>query len=277
MSDPSLSRFNLTLSGQPDAETTLLFVNGLGTDQSVWHQVTPAFQDDYRLILFDNVGSVESSQDAFRSRLSRYLNVSGYAEDLLEIGSALKLSRNTVVIGHSLGAMAALLASIQRPAQFSRLVLLGMSPRYANIEGYEGGFSQADIRETYTQLTNDYASWTKAVSAAAMGNPHRPHLARSFAETIARVPRDLMLTVLCSVLQMDHRAALSDVSVPVLLLQSQNDFFVPLGVAQYLQTNIRNSRLTMIDAAGHLPHVSTPQAVVGAIRDFLSDTPETSD
>lgn len=269
MGDAFLSRFNLTLAGNPDAAKTLVFVNGLGTDQSVWQQITPDFRDDYRLVLFDNVGSVESNQNAFRASPTRYLNVSGYADDLLEIGSALKLGKDTTVIGHSLGALAGLLASIQRPTQFSRLVLLGASPRYANSDGYEGGFSKNDIREAYKYLESDYSSWTKTVSEAAMGNPERPHLSRSFATTMACVPKDLMLTVLCSVLQTDHRADLAKVGVPVLLIQSQNDFFVPPAVAQYLHANIRNSRLALIDASGHLPHVSAPERVVEAMRDFL--------
>lgn len=267
-----LSRNNVTLAGNQDAKKTLLFVNGLGTDHTAWSRVAPAFQDDYRLVLFDNVGSVQSNLSEFRGAQNRYLNVRGYALDLLEIIDAIHPSEPVIAVGHSLGAMACLLASIDRPEKFSRLVLLGASPRYKNADDYEGGFSKADIDATYSAIRSDYPAWSSALAAIAMANSDRPELAQRFAKTLASIPSDMMLTVLCSILQMDHRSALARVSVPVLLIQSQKDYFVPMGVATYLHTNIRNSKLKLINAEGHLPHISAPECIVAAIRDFISGT-----
>jgi sigma-B regulation protein RsbQ len=269
--DP-LTRNNVTVTGNQAAARTMLFVNGLGTDQSYWNQVTPAFADAYRIVLFDNVGAVESNQACFRAKPSRYLNVKGYATDLLEICSALKLRNGVILVGHSLGATAGLLASIERPRQFGRLVLLGASPRYADSDTYHGGFSKKDIDATYAALQQDYVEWSKALASAAIGTANRPALALRFAESIARIPQDMMLTVLCSILQTDHRAGLVKVSVPTLVIQSQQDYFVPLAVARYLQTNIPDCQLTLIEATGHLPHVSAPGKVVAAIEKFIRDT-----
>lgn len=266
--DP-VSRNNVTLLGNPAATTTLLFVHGLGSDQSVWSQVTPAFLDEYRLVLFDNVGAVESNQADFRRSQLRYLNVGGYAADLLEIAAALELSGNTILIGHSLGALAGLIASVRNPRQFSALVLLGMSPCYTNSGDYEGGFTAAGIGKVYEALLSDYPAWTTGVAEAAMASPDQPQLARRFADSMARVPAEMMLTVLCSVLQTDQRDLLPQVPVPVSLIQSRNDHFVPLGVAHYVQEHIPDCRLTIIDATGHLPHVSAPGRVIEAIRDAL--------
>ena len=264
-----LSRNNVCLAGNPDAAQALVFVNGLGTDQSVWNHVIPCFLADYRLVLFDHVGSTESNLEDFRARQLRYLNVSGYASDLLEICSALDLGSDTILIGHSLGGLAGLLASVQCPQQFKKLALLGMSPRYENEGGYEGGFSKADIDASYEALATDYASWANSLSVAAMQAPERPELATRFAESIARIPKDIMLTVLCSVLQTDHRSALPEVPVPVLLIQSRDDIFVPLAVAQYVQAHTRDCQLSIIDASGHLPHVTAPQKVIEAIGSFI--------
>lgn len=269
MSRDPRARHNLTLAGNPDAAKTLVFVNGLGTDQSVWNQVAPAFAADYRLVLFDNAGTVEANLDDFRANQLRYLNVSGYATDLLEICTALGLSGDTFLVGHSLGGMAGLLASIQRPRLFERLVLIGVSPRYSNTDGYVGGFTKADIDASYDALRRDYLSWGRHVSAAAMHTPERPHLAEEFAASIARIPQDMMLTVLCSVLQTDRRADLAQVTVPVLLIQARNDCFVPLEVAQYLHAHIPGSQLSLIDASGHLPHVSSPEQVLAAMAGFV--------
>lgn len=247
----------------------MVFVNGLGTDQSYWSQVAPSFANDYRLVLFDNVGAIESNQTYFRENQFRYLNVNGYAKDLLEICSTLNLGGDTVVVGHSLGATAGMLAAIERPEQFDRVVLIGASPRYANTEGYQGGFSKEDINGTYAALGRNYGEWAKGLASAAMKNLDRPTLVNRFADSIARIPQDMMLTVLCSILQLDHRADLHKLSVPTLVIQAQEDFFVPEAIAEFLLANIPDCQLMMIDAIGHLPHVSAPEKVVAAIRSFL--------
>ena len=234
--------------------------------------MTPAFADDYRIVLFDNVGAIEANHACFRERPSRYLNVNGYATDLLEVCSALKLRNGVILVGHSLGATAGLLASIERPRQFGRLVLLGASPRYANSDTYLGGFAKEDIDATYAAVQQNYAAWSKALASAAVGNANRPPLAHRFAESIARTPPDMMLTILCSILQTDHRADLVKVSVPTLVIQSQQDYFVPLSVARYLQAHIPDCQLTLIEATGHLPHVSDPAQVVAAIEKFVGES-----
>ena len=265
-----LSRNNVTVTGNPAAARTIIFINGLGTDQSCWNQITPAFAGDYRLVCFDNTGSLPSTQPYFLEHQLRHLNIKGYAADLLEICTALELDgARTTLVGHSMGGMAGLLASVERPAQFERIVLIGASPRYANTDGYSGGFSVDDINSVYKAVRLDYTEWSLGLAAAAMGNPDRPMLAARFAESIARIPPELMLTILCSLLQTDQRAELAKVRVPALLVQSQEDFFVPLAVAEYMHANIPGSRLTLIDAKGHLPHISDPDKVVEAIKGFV--------
>lgn len=266
--DP-LKRNNVTVSGNPQARKTIIFVNGLGCDQHIWNQITPTFADDYRLVLFDNVGSIAANQEYFSGRQYRYLNVNGYALDLLEICSALRLQGNTIVVGHSLGAMAALLASIQKPSLFSKLVLIGASPRYSNTDDYQGGFSNADIDATYAALQRDQMDWSRKYASVAMAAPDRPALAESFAESLAHIPHDLILTILCSLLQMDHRDNLPKVSSPTLLIQSREDHFVPPAVADYMQAHIPDCRLSLIDAVGHLPHVSAPDKVIAAMAPFI--------
>ena len=104
-----------------------------------------------------------------------------------------------------------------------------------------------------------------------MQNPERPELSRNFAKTLQRIPTERVLTVLHSILQTDYRAELPKLEVPTLIIQSQSDAFVPMAVAEYLQRSIRGSRLEVIDAQGHLPHISAPEAVIAAIRRFLEN------
>lgn len=263
--DP-LRKNHVTVTGRGDAPRSLVFVHGFGTDQSAWQQVQDAFRDDFRIVRFDNTGAGRSDRAAFRQH--RYLNLHAYAADLLDICSALQL-RQVTLVGHSVGGMCCVLAAIARPELFDRLVLVGASPRYLDDAGYRGGFTQADLNALYSAVTLSYTEWAGRFAAAAMGNPGQPELAEYFAGTIKSIPPELALTVLCSIFQSDHRADLARLDLPTLLIQARDDVAVPLEVAEFMHRQIRGSQLRVIDAAGHLPHVSAPAAVIEAMSDFV--------
>ncbi|PNB35860.1 sigma factor SigB regulation protein RsbQ, partial [Pseudomonas sp. GW456-E7] len=76
----------------------------------------PAFEEEYRVILFDYVGSGNSDLRAYDP--NRYGTLDGYAQDVLDVCEALDLEK-TVFVGHSVGAVIGMLASIRRPELFS--------------------------------------------------------------------------------------------------------------------------------------------------------------
>lgn len=224
---------------------------------------------DFALVAFDHVGATESTRQYFLKHQSRYLGLEGYVDDFIEVCSALAPRDPGILVGHSLGAMVGLLASLKKPALFSKLVLIGASPCYMNKGDYRGGLENGDVDAIYRAIHEDHAGWATSFAASVMGNPDRPQLARHFAATVASIPREMMLTVLCSILQQDHRESVDRVTTPTLIIQSQSDPFVPSGVAEYLHQHITGSVLAEIEATGHLPHVSAPDAVIKAIRDFV--------
>src|SRR5687767_1909249 len=105
----------------------MLFAHGFGCDQNMWRLVTPAFEDDYRIVLFDYVGSGHSDLAAYDAK--RYATLEGYAQDVLDVVHALD-PREVVLVAHSVSSMVAVLAANQEPERFDRLVLIGPSPRY---------------------------------------------------------------------------------------------------------------------------------------------------
>ena len=136
-----LRRNNVRLSGVPGAQP-MVFAHGFGCDQNMWRYVAPAFEDRYRVVLFDHVGAGGSDLAAYSRE--RYGSLDGYAQDVLEIARALEL-REIVFVGHSVSAMIGLLAANEEPERFARLVLVGPSPRYVDDGEYVGGFTREDL------------------------------------------------------------------------------------------------------------------------------------
>ncbi|AMK77425.1 MULTISPECIES: alpha/beta fold hydrolase [Methylomonas] len=257
---------HVTITGNPQAEQTMVFVHGFGTDQTAWQQVASAFFDEFKIILFDNVGAGQAAAEAFIQH--RYLNLHPYADDLVKIAEVLDL-KQVILIGHSVGGMISLLATIRAPTLAARLILIGASPRYVNDEQYFGGFTDNDIAEIYSAVVQRQAAWADDFAPMVMANPEHPHLSEYYASTIKSIPTRQTLTVLCSIFQSDHRQDLALVNTPTLLIQAKEDFAVPLAVANYLHQHIAGSQLAVIEATGHLPHISAPAEVIAAIRAFL--------
>lgn len=263
--DP-IEKRRAAVTGNASAEKTLVFVNGFGEDQSAWMHVAPAFARDFRLVTFDHAGTGGTAGGAFPQH--RYLNLRAYARDMVELADSLAL-RDAVAVGHSVGGTIALLAAIERPAAFGKLVLIGASPRYLDDAVYRGGFSEDDLQKIYRAVALDYAEWADDFAPRVMDNPDRPQLAQHFAQSLKTIAPEHALTALCAIFQSDHRADLPKVTQPALIVQSRDDIAVPAEVARYLHEHIRGSRLAVIDARGHFPHLSAPEQVVAAIAEFV--------
>ena len=77
---------------------------------------------------------------------------------------------------------------------------------------------------------------------------------------------DIALSTARLIFQLDLRDQLSRVQQPVLILQSQRDIVVPMKVSDYLASNIPHNQLIVLNAEGHLPHLSAPDEVSAAIK-----------
>src|ERR1044072_4555179 len=120
-----LKRNNVRVSGQ--GGRAMVFAHGFGCDQNMWRFVAPEFERDFKVVLFDHVGAGGSDLAAYDK--TKYSTLGGYADDLVQIGSALGL-KDAVFVGHSVSAMIGILASLKAPDLFGRLVLVGPSARY---------------------------------------------------------------------------------------------------------------------------------------------------
>ncbi|MDB5715887.1 MAG: putative hydrolase [Sphingomonadales bacterium] len=259
-----LKRNNVKLAGNGDR--VIVFAHGFGCDQNMWRIVAPSFEADFRTVLFDQVGSGASDLSAYDPQ--KYGSLHGYANDLVEIGRELELS-NAIFVGHSVSAMIGVLASLAHPSLFSTLVLVGPSARYIDDDNYRGGFSAADIDELLESLADNHLGWSAMMAPVIMGNPDRPELgedlANSFCRTDPAIARDFARVTFTS----DNRTDLAKVSTRTLILQCRDDAIASEQVGTYVRDHIANSEMVVLDATGHCPNLSAPQAVIDAIRAFV--------
>ena len=260
-----LTRNNVQVRGVPGGQP-ILFAHGFGCDQNMWRLVTPAFEDDFRVVLFDHVGAGRSDLSAYDP--GTYGSLRGYARDVLEICRELDL-RDVVFVGHSVAAMMGVLAAAEEPERFARLVLVGPSPRYVDDGDYAGGFTREDIEGLLDSLDSNYLGWSSAMAPVIMGNPDRPELGEelinSFCATDPEIARRFARVTFLS----DNREDLGRVRTPTLVLQCSDDAIAPDAVGDYVRRSIPGAQLVKLRATGHCPNLSAPEETAAAIRAFL--------
>jgi len=261
-----MQKFNIHILGTGDQ--TLVMAHGFGSDQTAWRYQAEALHSHYRIVLFDHVGYGKSDISDYSP--IRYNSVESYRDDLIEICDALNLT-NTIFIGHSMSAMIGMLAALAQPQRFIKLVFVGASPRYLYDDGYIGGFEQADLNNLYETMAVNFLDWSSGFAPLAIANPDRPELASEFVQTLSAMRPDIAQSIARVIFESDFRAKLSSVQQPVLLLQAQRDIVVPEAVGDYLAAHIPRNKLVLLNAEGHLPHISAPDEVLSAIRQFIPD------
>jgi sigma-B regulation protein RsbQ len=261
-----VSRNNVVVTGREDGRTVVL-AHGFGCDQNLWRLVAPRLAQEFRVVLFDHVGAGRSDRTAWDEE--RYSSLDGYAEDLLEICGELEL-RDAVLVGHSVSAMIAVLAANREPDRFAGLVLLTPSPRYVDDGDYRGGFSQADVDELLDSLESNYLGWSAIMAPVIMGNPDRPELGDELTNSFCRTDPAVARVFARATFLSDNRADLALVSVPTLVVQCRHDAIAPPEVGDFVQAQVPGSRLVTLEATGHCPQLSAPEATGDAIAGFAA-------
>ena len=246
---------------------TMVFVHGFGCDQTMWRHLAPAFADRFRVVLYDLTGSGRSDWSAYDR--AKYGSLQGHVTDLLEVLDACAAGP-TIVVGHSVGASIALLATVAAPQRFVAQVLVGPSPCYVNDGDYVGGFNREDIDGLLESMETNFLDWSRKMAPAIMGAPNQPglgeELTRSFCRNDPAIAKHFARVTFLS----DHRADVPRSTVPSLILQCSDDLVAPRAVGDFLHRHMPNSTLHIIDNVGHCPHMSAPTASSRAIDNFLA-------
>jgi sigma-B regulation protein RsbQ len=244
----------------------MMFAHGFGCDQNMWRFLIPAFENDYKIVLFDYVGAGKSDASAYNKE--RYASLQGYAQDILEICEELQL-RDVILVGHSVSSMIGLLAAIEEPKYFERLIMVSPSPCYINKDDYKGGFERKDIEGLLETMEKNYIGWANFLAPNIMGNQDRPHLAEelteSFCSTDPLIAREFAEATFFS----DNREDLKKLKIPSLILQCSEDIIAPVEVGEYLAKHLPQSTLRIMKATGHCPHMSAPEETISLIKEYL--------
>ncbi|TVR79226.1 MAG: alpha/beta hydrolase [Chitinophagaceae bacterium] len=264
MSDFVTIRNNINISGK--GKQPMVFAHGYGCSQNMWRFVAPAFEKDYKIVLFDHVGSGKSDLSAYD--FEKYNSLKGYADDLIEICDELHL-QNVILVGHSVSCMIAVLAAAKRPELFDKLVLVGPSPRYINDNEYHGGYKKQDIDELIKAVESDYLCWSSFITPVIIGDSEKPEYSEELRDSFCSMDPEIAKHFAKVTFRGDNREDLSKVSNSTLIIQCQSDVIAPVQVGEYVHKKMPDSKYLLLDISGHCPHLTAPEQVISGMQAFL--------
>jgi len=259
-----IERNNVNVSGS--GVRAMMFAHGFGCDQNMWRFVEPAFEAEFRTVLFDHVGAGGSDLKAY-DRV-KYSTLAGYADDVVEIGHEVDL-RDAVFVGHSVSCMIGALAAQKAPGMFGKLVMVGPSARYIDDGDYVGGFSEKQIEELLQFLESNHMGWSTQMAPAIMGNPNRPELGTELTNSFCRTDPEIAKAFARVTFKSDNREDLAKIDIPTLVLQCSEDIIASKAVGEFVHRAIPDSEMIILEATGHCPNLSAPDEVIAAMRSFV--------
>lgn len=265
LADEIKRRNNVKIIGK--GQKTLLLAHGFGCDQNMWRFLIASLADNFSIVLFDYVGS--GASDISQYSKQRYSNLDGYAQDVIDICDALRLSK-VVFVGHSVSSMIGAIAANKKPEYFSNLVMICPSPCFLNDPpDYAGGFETQDLLELLSIMDKNYIGWANYLAPLVLGDSNTHEFMRELSGSFCSTDPVIAKTFAEATFLSDHRHLLTDINQPTLIFQSQNDALAAVTVGEYMHERIPHSKLSVIAADGHCLHMTHPNEIAQIIIEYL--------
>ncbi|KAL3640312.1 Strigolactone receptor KAI2d8 [Castilleja foliolosa] len=241
-------------------KTTIVLGHGFGTDQSVWRHLVPHLVDQYRVLLYDNMGAGTTNADHYDFDRYSTTGLEGHVSDLITILDEFNVGK-CIFVGHSLSPLAAMIASISRPDMFHKVIILSSTPRDVEHCGLQMWTRAGTSRPVScsTGWKTNYKTTIRGMPKFAIGSDSSVAV-QEFTQMLESLRPDITLSTIRALHKYDVRPLLSQVTVPCHIIHSSKDNGVPVAAAEYLHQHLGGkSVLEVMPVEGHLPHLSSPE------------------
>jgi pimeloyl-ACP methyl ester carboxylesterase len=273
------TRIAVRAAGDPEAPV-LLFVHGFSLDMTTWHEQWVDLSTDFRCVLMDQRGHGRSGPAAHGN-----LSMRAMGRDVAAVLDSVAPRSPAMVIGHSMGGIAAIAMAEQRPELFgprvAGLILVGTSSddllhgAIGSITGLlrrrpatlSSALRRVDhLRRAVMASPGDIRA--AAVRLTQFGPDAPPHLVDHVVHLAQRATSDVWTDGLAELMEVDLQHAMPRAKVPTLVIVGEYDRVTPPASAIELAGELPDARLVVITGAGHLPMLERPVELDREIRMF---------
>ena len=249
--------YDATGSGRP-----LLLLHGYPLSRRIWQPQLDGLLDAAWMVAPDlrGHGDTEASEGIY--------TMDHLADDTAALLEELGITQPVVVAGLSMGGYAALAFYRKHRARVAGLILAATRAGADSPEGRAG-------REKAAATAREKGA--AAIADAMLPKMFAPRTYTDKPDLVDRV-RDIMagtsVTGIVGALmgmrdRPDSTPLLAEIDRPVLIVHGAEDQLIPPSEAEAMHGQLRQSRLELVPAAGHLVNMEQPASFNAAVRTFL--------
>ena len=233
----------------PREGPALVFIDALGTDFRIWHEVAPRLSRDFRILRYDKRGHglSESGPDQY--------DIADFASDLGGLMDALGVARATVV-GLSIGGLIAQELYRRRPGLFDAMVLSDTAARIGTEESWDARIAAIEAGGIEAIADATLERWFTADYRG-----RRPADLAGWRAMLTRTPKQGYLAACGALKRADLRPYAPAIRVPTLCLVGDQDGSTPVDLVRETAGLIPGARFEIIASAGHIPGIEQPETV----------------
>ena len=239
----------------------LVLLHGWGMHGGIWQDVPSRLASRYRVHVVDLPG------------LGHSPSCEPYTLDhMVQILSA-ALPQPVHVCGWSLGGEVAMQWALAQPQQVQKLILVGATPKFVSEGNWNYGMPEDVFSQFAHEVEQDYrGTLMRFLSLQAHGGETSREQIKQLRERFferGKPAPEVLQAGLRILLGTDLRDQICHLQQPTLLIHGARDTLVPAAAALWMQTQLQDAQLFMLDAAAHAPFLSHPTDFTKMILDFL--------
>ncbi len=240
----------------------ILYIHGLGSAADRWMKIPDELSSDFHSVAIDLPGFGESDKPA-----NLNYTIDQFSQFIISFQKKISIhDGETNLIGHSLGGYIASEVAIQNQNQVKQLVLIDSSGMLEQptpiLEEYLNAAmnpSKNNVRKAFEKMVAEPSRIPTQLVDGFIRRINMPNAKHAFKSTLANSAK--------TQIGIDRLKQINN--IPTLILWGAHDKVIPLEHSKFFKDAITNSRLEVIDDAGHAPFAEKPDQVCELLRNFL--------
>jgi pimeloyl-ACP methyl ester carboxylesterase len=254
----------------------LLLIHGLAGSSSTWADVLPALAQQFTVVSPDLPGHGDSDKAPGDYSLGSLASV---LRDLLAV---LDIERATI-IGHSLGGGIAMQFAYQYPESCDRLVLVDSGGLGREVSWMLRALalpgSELVMPLLFPGFVRDWGDslerflHARGIRFGRLSESWRAYASLTHADNRQAFVRTVRAVIDAggqSVSAVDRLYLTSE--IPTLIVWGDQDGIIPIAHAHSAHEAMPESQLSVVEGAGHFPHVEEPAQFARIVTSFVQDT-----
>ncbi|OGP68636.1 MAG: hypothetical protein A2W27_00930 [Deltaproteobacteria bacterium RBG_16_44_11] len=231
-------------------QQSLIFIHGSGSDHSLWSHQYAKLHKHYNIVAVDLPGHG-------RSQGSGETDVRAYCVWISKLLDVLHL-KNSIVIGHSLGAAITLQFALNYPQDIKGIVVVG------------GGLKMPVNPSLLELLKVNPEQAIELICKFSLARENRPKFFDALKKSLSGANINILYGDLTACNKLDLTGEIEKIAVPALVICGVEDKMTPADFSRQIAENIDGAKLCLIEDAGHMVMMERPKEFNDALNAFAS-------